>query len=54
MANVIEMRDVVAEIGQYLILDGVSLTVPEGSVTVLVGRNGAGKTTTLRTLSMSS
>jgi branched-chain amino acid transport system ATP-binding protein len=37
-------------IGRYHILHGVDLTVPEGGVTVLLGRNGAGKTTTLRTI----
>jgi branched-chain amino acid transport system ATP-binding protein len=37
-------------IGQYHILQGVDLTVPEGGMTVLLGRNGAGKTTTLRTI----
>ena len=36
-------------IGAYHILHGVDLTVPEGQVTMLLGRNGAGKTTTLRT-----
>ena len=38
------------DIGQYHILNGVSLAVPEGGVSVLLGRNGAGKTTTLRTI----
>lgn len=37
-------------IGRYHILQGVDLEVPEGAVTVLLGRNGAGKTTTLRTI----
>lgn len=37
-------------IGPYHILQGVDLAVPEGGVTVLLGRNGAGKTTTLRTI----
>ncbi|MBP0575760.1 ATP-binding cassette domain-containing protein, partial [Mycobacterium tuberculosis] len=36
--------------GQYHILQGVDLAVPEGGLTVLLGRNGAGKTTTLRTI----
>ena len=37
-------------IGQYHILQGVDFSVPEGAMTVLLGRNGAGKTTTLRTI----
>ncbi|NBN64576.1 ATP-binding cassette domain-containing protein [Microvirga tunisiensis] len=37
-------------IGPYHILQGVSLTVPQGGVSVLLGRNGAGKTTSLRTI----
>lgn len=36
--------------GETAALDGVGLTVPEGSVYVLVGPNGAGKTTLLRVL----
>lgn len=46
----LELQDVHTYLGQYHILQGVSLTVPEGSITVLLGRNGAGKTTTLRTV----
>ena len=34
-----------------LVLKGVSLTVPEGSVVAILGGNGAGKTTTLRAIS---
>jgi branched-chain amino acid transport system ATP-binding protein len=44
------LEDVHTFIGQFHILEGVSLTVPEGQVTVLLGRNGAGKTTTLRSI----
>ena len=36
--------------GRVYILHGVSLEVPEGKITALLGRNGAGKTTTLRSL----
>jgi len=37
-------------IGAYHILHGVDLAVPEGGITMLLGRNGAGKSTTLRTI----
>ncbi|MEA4813178.1 MAG: ABC transporter ATP-binding protein [Anaerolineaceae bacterium] len=37
-------------IGQFHILEGVSVDVPKGGITVLLGRNGAGKTTTLRSI----
>ena len=49
-ANVLEVRDIHTDIGQFHILDGVSVDVPEGSITVLLGRNGAGKTTTLKSI----
>jgi branched-chain amino acid transport system ATP-binding protein len=44
------LQGVHTHIGAYHILHGVDLDVPEGEVTVLLGRNGAGKTTTLRTI----
>jgi branched-chain amino acid transport system ATP-binding protein len=37
-------------IGQFHILQGISLQVRRGAATVLLGRNGAGKTTTLKTI----
>lgn len=37
-------------IGQYHILQGVTLTVEPGDIVALLGRNGAGKTTTLKTI----
>jgi len=47
---VLELAGVHTHIGAYHILHGVDLVVPEGEVTMLLGRNGAGKTTTLRTI----
>jgi len=44
------MSGVHTRIGRYHILHGVDLAVPEGRVTMLLGRNGAGKTTALRTI----
>jgi branched-chain amino acid transport system ATP-binding protein len=50
MTELLKLNDVETYIGQYHILQGVSLEVKKGEVTVLLGRNGAGKTTTLRTI----
>jgi branched-chain amino acid transport system ATP-binding protein len=48
--SLLELRDVHTFIGQFHILEGVSLEVPEGDIVALLGRNGAGKTTTLKTV----
>ena len=37
--------------GKQLVLDGVDLVVPAGTVTALLGPNGSGKTTTVGVLS---
>ncbi len=48
--SVLDVEDVHTWIGQHHILQGVSLRIGRGQLTVLLGRNGAGKTTTLRTI----
>ena len=48
--SLLQLQDVHTHIGAYHILHGVSLNVPKGQLTMLLGRNGAGKTTTLRTI----
>jgi len=50
MKNLLTLRGVQTHIGAYHILHGVDLEVPQGQLTMLLGRNGAGKTTTLRTI----
>ncbi len=50
METILEVQGIHTFIGQYHILEGVDLTVPEGSITALLGRNGAGKTTTLKSI----
>lgn len=47
---ILTLEDVATDIAQYHILKGVSLSVPRGQVTMLLGRNGVGKTTTMRTI----
>ena len=46
----LSVRNIHTFIGQFHILEGVSLEVPRGSITALLGRNGAGKTTTLKSI----
>src|SRR3954463_2538758 len=50
MTALLSLRGVKTNIGRYHILHGVEFDVPEGGLTMLLGRNGAGKTTTLRTI----
>ena len=44
----IEMQDVVKRFDDVEALSGISFSVPEGSLTVLIGPSGCGKSTTLR------
>jgi len=46
----LEVDNIHTFIGQFHILEGVTVRVPPGSISVLLGRNGAGKTTTLRSI----
>jgi branched-chain amino acid transport system ATP-binding protein len=47
-APLMELNAVTAGYGEAVVLHDVSLAVPEGSLTALIGSNGAGKTTTMR------
>jgi ABC-2 type transport system ATP-binding protein len=49
-APAVRTRGLCKRFGTQTALDGLEMTVPEGSVYVLVGPNGAGKTTTFRAL----
>jgi branched-chain amino acid transport system ATP-binding protein len=49
--TLLELTDVTASYGPVRVLEGVSLSVPEGGAVGILGANGAGKTTTLRAIS---
>ncbi|USQ75871.1 ATP-binding cassette domain-containing protein [Ornithinimicrobium cryptoxanthini] len=50
MTEIIEARGLVKRYGEVTALDGLDLSVPEGTVLGLLGPNGAGKTTAVRIL----
>jgi ABC-2 type transport system ATP-binding protein len=47
---IIAFRSVRKSFGHAVVLDGLSLSIPAGSIFALVGINGAGKTTTIKSL----
>ena len=48
MKNIVEVKNVYKQYGDYVALNGVSLQVPKGSIYGLLGPNGAGKTSLIR------
>ncbi|HWC22128.1 MAG TPA: ATP-binding cassette domain-containing protein [Flexivirga sp.] len=46
----VDVRDLTVRFGDFVAVDGVTFTVPTGSVLGLLGPNGAGKTTIVRVL----
>jgi branched-chain amino acid transport system ATP-binding protein len=46
----LELEEVRAGYGPTSVLQGISMSVPEGAIVSLLGANGAGKTTTLRAI----
>ena len=50
MSDIVNAIDLVKQFRKVPVLDGLNLTVPEGSVFGLAGPNGTGKTTTIKIL----
>src|SRR5215469_2982520 len=50
-AAVLATEDLVAGYGGVVVLHGVSIAAPPGTITTVLGANGAGKTTLLRAIS---
>jgi ABC-2 type transport system ATP-binding protein len=48
MSTILEVHNVVKQYGDYTALNGVSLSIPKGSIYGLLGPNGAGKTSLIR------
>jgi polar amino acid transport system ATP-binding protein len=52
MSNVLELINVRKSFGAELVLNNLSLTVPEHTATVLIGASGSGKSTLLRCINL--
>jgi branched-chain amino acid transport system ATP-binding protein len=50
MDYLLDVKEIHTFIGQYHILQGVDISVPNESITTILGRNGAGKTTTIKSI----
>jgi ABC-2 type transport system ATP-binding protein len=48
--NIVQAQGITKTFGKRLVVEGINLNVPQGSVLALLGPNGAGKTTTVRIL----
>ena len=47
----IELKHISKTFGQQLVVDDVSLTIPQGKISAFIGPNGAGKSTLLAIVS---
>ena len=50
MPNAVEIRSLTKRFGDFVAVDHVTLTVPQGEIFGFLGPNGAGKSTTIRIL----
>ena len=51
MTVIIEAKNITISIAKKVIIKNLSLAIPEGKVTVIIGPNGCGKSTTLKAIS---
>lgn len=51
MTAIIEAKNITISIAKKVIIKNLSLSIPEGKVTVIIGPNGCGKSTTLKAIS---
>ena len=51
MSNILEVKDLVKQYGDFTAVKGISFDIKEGEIFSLLGPNGAGKTTTISMLS---
>ena len=49
---IVELQNIVKKFGDLTVLDGISLSIAEGSVVALVGPSGGGKSTLLRSINL--
>ena len=46
----LELKDVYGGYGKITILNGVSFSIPKGTITTVIGPNGAGKSTVFKAI----
>ena len=50
MVNQIEIKDLTKRFGNHLVLDNISLSIPQQKIFGIIGESGSGKTTLLKTV----
>lgn len=51
MQTILEIRNLIASVGEVQILNGINLTVNEGEIHAIMGKNGSGKSTLAKIIS---
>ncbi len=50
MSNIIQVKNLTKKFKDFIAVDNINLTVPQGAIYAFLGPNGAGKTTTIKML----